>query len=245
MKYFEEKNYKLTNQEKRTLAMINENPENFISMSIAKFSVTYNLNISNISRTSKKLHMDNVNQLKMTLKEKMVFVENHKKSNETNALSNMHEHYKNTIKFNVNKNVSKKVVELSKDITNFNNVYIYGHGSSFFAAKNLEIQMSRLGVNSMLNFGDWYITETMENIKKDDLIIYFTERGDTPTVEKIRQVVSNQKAKIWIITHNIKVKEGKFEKVIYYDFIDDSNKTKTPCSKIAQLLISDCIIDNL
>ncbi|CAM9127841.1 MurR/RpiR family transcriptional regulator [Mycoplasma marinum] len=248
MKYFESKNYKFTKQEMKVFESINKHPNDFTKISIAEFAEKYSLNIAGISRTSKKMGAKNVSELKMMLKEKMVIVStDEKKYQNSKALSQnkIYSDYRNTIEFNVNEITSKKITKIVRDIHKAKNIYIYGHGNSFFAAKNLEIYMSKRGIKSMLNFGDWFSNEVVQFIEEGDLIIQFSERGNNKLTDEIRGITKTNKATSWMITHNIQVKGNARNRVLYYDFVETSSEKKSLSSKIAQLLISDCIVDNV
>ena len=225
---------KITYTEEYILKMINDNPENIISMNITDFADSIDASVSSISRLCKKIGFLNYTNFRIYIVGEIHKINNYRNIRNNETLGELDNIVSYSIKETMeNKKIIKKISEFIEKININSKFIIHGVGSSSYAGMELSNNLTRVGINARFSpifdeIGSW-----ISNTKKAKLII-FTDSMKSMRIKRLVEVSDPENT--LIITNNKSTHE---KNSIHYNTLIVDYSHQTIGSKYSQLIISD------
>jgi len=186
---------------------ISENLNEFLNSNIKMAAKLTNSSTASIVRFCHFLNLEGFKELKWELKKQILVNKNYKDNQ--NLLMINKEFYQ---KYDLTKKESSnyilgllpEIIKLKKQINNSQNVYIFCYNVAYYASKGFVQRMRglnyRLFLENDLSSVDWYL----ENLTKDDLVIFITLSGENSLILKYYEFVRKKTTSILITGKNTK-----------------------------------------
>ena len=141
----------------------------------------------------------------------------------------------------------QKTVDLIEEAHKKNKtIFLSGMGATGLQARNLQVKLMRLDINSVL-YDDIHLRlEACTNLKKGDLLICITTLGSAIENYQIIDIAKKNGANIVVITQygNTKIAE-KVDAILYMSATENSSRLVTHAAVAVQNLIIDTIFFSL
>ena len=240
-----------TPSEKKIAKFILKNPEDVIGVSITELAKSTDTSEASIVRLCKTLGLNGYKDLKINISWEVSAANKNKRTirekiNKNDDLDDiLHKVSADSIKAIKD---TEKVLNLDKlreaveAITNANNIYIYGIGSSAIVASDLQFKLMKINLPSFsYKDKDMQISSSV-NIKEDDVAIAISNTGKTQDIIKILKVAKEKKATTIAITQYNNAPILKHTDIpLFTAHIENIFKSGGMASRIAQLNLIDTL----
>lgn len=238
----------LTKNEKSIVNLIIENPIVFCNSSIKQLASICKTSMAVISVLSKKLGFPSLKSFQFYVYHNYLSsqkINNNCESdskfcdNKQQVLNSLNLYYQESLSQTVNLIDIDQVYSAAKIVFNSKKIYLYGAGSSQLAARELGINLQKLGFNAFC-FSDFHNFLLISGQKSDACIILFSKSCTTKEIVFLLNEFEDKGKNLIIVTAN-KTLVSPNHLVLYYQTREQQNRFVSISSKVNQFFIADLI----
>ncbi|AVN61305.1 MurR/RpiR family transcriptional regulator [Mesoplasma florum] len=228
---------------------INENTDDFLSLSIDSIARKVGISVSSVSRFAQKMGFNNLKDLQLFVNKKNIQQNKNYIINEGDSIEEIIENIATynsyTIKETADILNNDQIEKATNKIINADVVLVYGVGSSSLAAQELNTNLKKAGINSNYFFDFHSILAMLPTLNKKSFIVLISSSLKSHEVKFIYDYCYKNKIENLLITNENSLLEYEPTYKITFKTINQKERYSAISSKTAQLFIADIIFNNL
>ncbi|WP_026389706.1 MurR/RpiR family transcriptional regulator [[Acholeplasma] multilocale] len=233
----------------KMIRFINEHTEQFLELSIEMIAKKVGVSVSSASRFAQKMGFKNFKELQFYVNQKNRAVGSTYAITGGTTISELVDNIKtyniysiiestNILDFDAIERITKKIIKSDK-------VMIYGTGSSALACQELDINLKKMGINSIYESDFHKILENIVLMNNDSLVIINSKSCKNREIVFLLDHCHESNIPVALITSSVTNIIFEPDYKILFKTIDQRQRYSAISSKIAQLMISDIIFNNV
>ncbi len=247
----------LSDTDKRLADYIMKNPADVVSMSTKALAKASDVSEAAVIRFAKKIDMDGYTDLKLQLSADLAADKNFPTPTDIKESDSTHDIYKKLAAFTVAsiestaKTLDPKALDAAVDLIHSaaqdgKKIYLNGLGTSSILAKEMQVKLMRLGIQSIFYDDPHLRLESLTLIGEGDIFICFTALGKSEANQQNIQLAHDRGADIILITQFGNHKLAEKSTVTLFTSITENNlRLISQTSFTVQSIIIDALFMGL